>query len=412
MPDSRHSIRILIAVVVVAATGCQTLQIGEVRFVPGEEVLTDGGDAARRRLFDERLAPPLEEAWRYNAAAGFGPGSPLLYSNAVIVGNRNGELHAIDLESGKKLGFRAMGESLEGPILIDGTRLYVASAWGKYGLTAFDLADGSRIWRFRGGPFQTGPVRVGERIVAVDVDGMVRALDQASGEELWAVSLGEGASGQSTPLALGDERLFVVSDVGLAMMIEAESGRRIWTRELGYPVYASPAVAGDVIIVPTTRGCLLAVSPRDGATLWTFDAGDPLVRFTPPAIDGEELYVGASNGSIYRLDARSGNVLWRFEAPDAVVAPPLLTGTHVYAGTMGRMLYVFERETNELVWEDELRGRIKSAMSARDGYLIVLTEPRYVYALKMMESDDDAASALRDARIVTGRTRTGNANRP
>jgi outer membrane protein assembly factor BamB len=50
---------------------------------------------------------------------------------------------------------------------------------------------------------------------------------------------------------------------------------------------------------------------------------------------------------------------------------------------MGRMLYVFNRSTGALDWEAELKGRIKSGMVVRNGYLVVLTEPRFVYGFKM-----------------------------
>ncbi len=176
--------------------------------------------------------------------------------------------------------------------------------------------------------------------------------------------------------------MFVVTDTGRATLVSSDTGRIIWSKNLGSPVYASPSALGNTLLVPTTRGRLLAISSVDGSRLWEFYADNGLIRLTSPATDGHSVYVGSSDGTAYRLEASTGKVLWRFEGPDAIVAPPLLTDAHLIIGTMGRMLYVFDRTSGELVWETKLKGRIKSGLSVRNGYLIILAEPRYIYGFK------------------------------
>jgi outer membrane protein assembly factor BamB len=367
--------------------GCQTLQLEDPHLVRYEPEVVDGGDSGRMRAFDEEVSPPIEEAWRYNAMAGFGPGAPLIYGEAVVVGNRNGELHALGLADGKRIGMRTIGESLEGPLLIRDQRVYVTNAWGKYVLTAYDLIKGERLWRIRGVPIESAPVWAGGNVIAVDAEGNVRAVAPQNGEEVWTVSLGPGSSGETSPLAVGESRVLAISDGGRAVLMDARTGSEIWRRELGYPVYASPSISGERLLVPTTRGKFFALSVQDGSVLWSFDVGNARVRMSPAATDGKVVYFGASNGSLFELDVLSGSVRWRFDAPDAIVAPPVISAGILYVGTMGRMLYAFDRAREDLVWQKELNGRIKSGMSVGDGYLVILTEPRYVYAFRTGELD-------------------------
>jgi len=378
---------LVLAFALALVSGCQTLKLDDSRKVRYERSVVDGGGPERQRAFDTSISPPIAQVWRYNAAAGFGPGSPLVYGDAVIFGNRHGELHAVRFDDGRKIGMRTIGESLEGALMIQDERVFIPNAWGKWVLTSYDLLRGERSWRVRGEPIESAPVLSGGNLIAVDVAGNVRAFDPNSGAERWTWSLGEKASGETSPVALDDTRVFVVSDHGVAALLASDTGRVVWKRSLGLPVYASPSATQDLLLVPTTRGQLLAVSSLDGSIVWKFDVGNPEVRLTPPATDGESIYLGTSNGTLYRLDAGTGAVRWQFEAPDAIVAPPTIVRETLYVGTMGRMLYAFDRANGDLTWEKKLDGRIKSGMTASDGRLIVLAEPRYVYAFKTEASD-------------------------
>ncbi len=378
-------------ILLLLAAGCQTLQLDGGRFGRDTDWLMDGKTDGRERLVHVSVVPPLVEAWKYNASAGFGPGSPLIVDDAVLVATRKGEVHAIMIDSGKKMGVKSFGTSIEGPMLIyDGTA-FIPNAYGPNVLTAYDIKRARKIWRIDGIPFETAPVHTGRYIIGVDIEANVRAFDPGTGEEAWAYALGERAFGETSPLSLAGDLVFVVNDRGDAVMLRGDDGDVIWTSSVGYPVYSSPAAFGAMIFVPTTRGRLIALAADTGRIAWTFQVDDFTVRFTSPATDGEIVYVGTSDGIFYALDAATGTVRWQFDGPDAFTAAPLITNGHVYIGSMGRKLYGFDRTTESLVWETELDGRIKSALAAREGELIVLSEPRYVYMFRS-EKDHDAQS--------------------
>ena len=178
--------------------GCQSLEVRQSHIAP-DSWLTEGQTAQRAYATDVALAPPLDEAWDYNAAAGFGPASPLIYGNAVLVSNRQGEVHGIDLETGRRIGIESFGDAVEGSPVVLGDMMYVPVAWGRRALIAYDLKKGSKRWEVRHAPIEAGLLQAGGSIIGVDVEGhsgdknpVADKGDKAACPEQGEISLLEG----------------------------------------------------------------------------------------------------------------------------------------------------------------------------------------------------------------------------
>lgn len=364
-------------VLLVLLTGCRTLRLDRPDIQSETDWRTEGAGPDRRNAVDADVAPPLEQAWRYNAAAAFGPGSVLLLRDVVLVATRKGEVHAIDLETGGKLGLERMGDVVEGTPAVRGARLFVPIAEGRRSLVAWDLDRGRRAWRYDGPPVAAGVLLLGERVVTVDDHAVVRALDD-EGRTVWETPLGETVHVHTSPVEV-DGDVVVADDAGTVVRLDGATGDRRWTASAGAPVYVTPAADGERLYASTTRGRLAALDARTGAPAWHYAASDTTVRLTSPAVMGGELVVGASDGTIRALAAADGAPRWTTTLGEAVRAAPLVTPNHVFVGAMDKWLYVLDRHDGSVLQSLELDGRIKSAFAARDGSLIVLAEPRYVY---------------------------------
>ncbi len=368
--------------------GCQTIQFQQPSISSSQDWLVDSGDLSRSRSYDEDLQAPLTLEWEYNAAAAFGQGSPLLLKGVVLVANKKGEMHAIELKTGAKRGIKSFGEGIEGSPIIHEGKLIVASAWGKRTLTSFDLKKGSFVWRNKGVPIESGMVLVDGVLVAADVDGFVTGYDPSTGKMSWSQSLGKGISVQSALLQVGDLSVFVADDAGNAFLFNASDGRQLWTQKLSGPSYEGGSTFGDRIIVPTTRGALDVLDASTGKVLWRNELSSANVRMGSSAVDDELVVVAATDGIVRAFNSTDGSTVWESAFPDAIVAAPLITNRLVFVGSMGRHLYALDRLTGEVKWETALRGRIKSAMAVADGGLIVLSEPRYVTYFKEESNDN------------------------
>ena len=383
---SRKTIAVFGAVLLLVA-GCKALKVDRAGVFSEADWLTEGDSGERRHATGEALEPPLEEVWAYNAGAGFGPGSPLILGEAVIVGTRKGEVHAIDFETGKRLGVEGFGDVVEGTPVIQDGMLFIPVGWGRRALIAYDLVRGRTRWKLKGVPIETGLLALDEAFVAVDAEAWVRKYDAEDGTVLWEQTLGDQVTVHTTPVLVQDH-IVIADDQGRLVAFDPADGTAQWTQDLHSPVYTSIAADEASLYVPTTRGRFYALEAAQGRLRWEVVLPDTTVRFSAPAVNDDLVVVGASDGALRAFDTATGALRWTFQNADALAATPLLTPGTVYVGSMGRMLFAIDRETGASRWERQLRGRVKSALATRDGYLVVLSEPRFVYLFKSASATD------------------------
>ncbi|MEM7357003.1 MAG: PQQ-binding-like beta-propeller repeat protein [Acidobacteriota bacterium] len=154
-----------------------------------------------------------------------------------------------------------------------------------------DLSCLEQQWRVELGPGYPGPIVTEDRVFVAETHDkkreIVRALDRASGRELWRA---EWEGSWKVP--------FFASRNGS------------WIR-------ATPAWDGQNLYVGGIREVLVSLKGSDGTENWRldlpakYDTEVPHFGFaTSPLIDGEHLYVQAAN-SLIKLNKGSGEVVWR-----------------------------------------------------------------------------------------------------
>ena len=330
---------------------------------------------------------PLEVAWTYNARAGFGPDSPLIFDDAVMVATRQGEVHFIDLVTGKSRGNKRFGDAINGTPAVIGHMMIVPLAQGRRALAAYDLNQAVMRWRIRGAPIQVGITTVESGGVFVNTDGEIQRFDLANGQMDWGYQLQERTRVYARPL-IHHETVLVAVDTGTILALSLRDGSLEWSADIGDPIYVTPAMQDETLLISTTRGRLIAMDIRTGGVNWDRTLEDETVRFSTPAVDNEFVVIGGSDGVLRVFDLDTGDMKWDVECSDALVAQPLIAEDVIYTGSMGDWFYAFDRYSGELLQTIELQGRVKSAIAVADGGLIVLTEPRHV--VRLISSNTDA----------------------
>lgn len=363
-------ISLLLGVGVLALVGCSTIQLGTALGDP----VADG----------PRL--PIERLWERDVQAAFGPSSAYLTRQFVVVGTRQGEVVVLDLESGAVEAVGEFGKSVEGRLAVsgDGETLYVPLAEEDGGVIAYAVRPGVEEWRWEGGAVEGGAVLQGDVLVIATLAGAVVGLDAATGEERWTVEGAPDAQIHAAPVAVNAVTVVVVDDKGGVRLLDTASGEVRWGTSVGAPVYDAPAVADGVVYVPTTRGTLHALDAEDGRTRWTHGAG-AVVRFSTPAVSGDRVAVGTSLDGVRLLDASTGALRWHYETDGNVSAAPLWVEDTLFIGTLDQRVVALDGETGAEVWSDDVRGRVKSALAAGGGLVVVLTEPRHVVAYRTVD---------------------------
>ncbi len=313
----------------------------------------------------------------------------MILGEIVFVYTRKGEVHAVEMTTGRRRGMKNFGDVLEGAPVVYKNTLVIPVGWGRRSLVAYDLLEGEVRWTRKGTPVKAGLLPMGDTFVAVDAEPTLRRHAVVDGDIIWELPLGRQHLVHTAPVRVRDN-IIVADDRGLVVAVDLEDGARRWETFVGSPVYTSLAADDSTVYVPTTRGRLYALDANTGTERWKLTLPDTTVRFTRPAKDGDILVLGGTDGILRALSPASGKELWAFRSADALTAAPFLTPRTIYVGSMGGMLYGVDRNLGVLRWEEKLRGRVKSALAAKDGSLVVLAEPRYVYLFASSTAEPDA----------------------
>ena len=371
--------------------GCHTLRLEGARVMSRQLWPMEGRDSGRSHSVVESLRLPLHLDWEYNAAAGFGPGGPLIVGDYVLVANRKGEVHAVEATRGKRRGIEEFGDSVEGTPVIDGQMLYVPVSWGrKTGIVAYDVTGGRRVWTFETSPVTSGLLVAGDRVIFADEESIVYALS-TGGELLWTFALDSKASVKGAPVLIEERTVVVADDRGSVHGLGLRDGDAEWSVDLSEPVYASMASSAGQLFVPTTRGSLYALDGHTGRHIWQYRHPNPLVRISTPAVSGTNLVVGGSDGRLTSLDSGTGLEQWSWQADGAISAAPAIAGNTVFFGTMDAQAHGLDIRNGEAIWSWEVRGRIKSSPAIGRDAVYFVGEPRYLYRFSPGAEDDESA---------------------
>lgn len=236
----------------------------------------------------------------------------LIDGRALVLGSR-GTLACLDPDGDLLWQVHTPTPTAASPTPVDDESVAVCGLGGL--LTFISLRDGVRLWSSRlprpwshgigsldaeRDPYAT-PVAVGgrlvvvagERALCVDIDGKPR----------WAVDLGSQV--KASPTVAPDLGLVVMALVdGRVLAVDLVTGKVTRSVALPGPVYASPAISGDVVCVSTTRE-VVGLSADKLTTLWSRDIAVRDHGSITVAPDGDVVYVG-HGGVIVALAARDG----------------------------------------------------------------------------------------------------------
>lgn len=377
-----------ILLLLVLAQGCVNMRLDN-RLVVGEgDWYTEGGVESRTFAVPTTVDPPLEEKWRYDVGAGVGIAGSLVIDSVIFVGNRKGQVLALDIESGKKIGRARFEAPIEGGMSYRNSVLYVPFVDKKRTIVAYDIYGGDHVWRLDGAPVESSLLPYDDTIVVVDSDAIVKGVGAKKGDVQWEKKIGDRTGIVASPVAVGPH-FVVANEKGVIYKLDASSGEEQWVSPLAAPVYSTPILADDDIIVSTTRGQLFSLSSADGEVNWSYTLPDNTVRFATSGFDedSEQLVVAGSDGHVRSLDPATGDENWVTPLEGAIIIAPLFTNNTIYIGTLRGKLYALDKLTGEKIWEHKVTGRIKSAIVGYKEKIIVLAETQQLFVFEPTPED-------------------------
>ncbi len=212
----------------------------------------------------------------------------------------------------------------------------------------------------------TGPVVAGGLVFTMDAAGRVTAVTRG-GQIAWSRSVvPEGQApdgGTGGGFAEDGGILFVTTGFGQVLALDPRTGGTVWERTLEAPIRAAPAVADGIVIAVQRNDTAYALDARSGATRWRVQGvgGEGLLGGASPAIDGQLAVVPFASGEVLGVLARNGLTVWgtavtggrRDAARSSIVdisGDPVIDGSVVFASNQAGRTIRLDSSTGERVW--------------------------------------------------------------
>lgn len=269
-----------------------------------------------------------------------------------------------------------------------------------------------KLWRVSLDKGYPGPVVAEDRVFVAETANLdtevVRALDRATGTELWraawkgqiSVPFYAKRSGdwiRSTP-AWDGKTLYVAGMEEVLVALDGATGQERWRvdfpKRFGTPrpefgFASSPLLDGEFIFVQAANA-LVKLRKSDGSTVWRvlenrdniFESG----AFSSPLIarfGGRQVLLVQSRTSLHGVDPETGSQLWAQEVPNyrgMNILTPVAYGNGVFTSTYRNESYFYRIAGNEPVqevWRNKTKGYMSTPVVVGDYLYLHLQSQRF-----------------------------------
>lgn len=293
--------------------------------------------AARHLHHMEPAAEIMPDTWDFFLS------SPSVWNGAVYFGSSDGNIYALDANSGMlKWKFQTGDVVHSSPAIADGT-LYIGS-WDTY-LYALDAASGREKWRFKTGDDPEFHNHVGIQSSPAVKDGVVYfgcrdsyayAVDAGTGKELWRFST-NGSWVNNSPVADQGRVYFGTSIPGIMHAVDAKTGKVIFDLPTGTPVFASMALANGMLYMGNFGGKLTAIDVNAQKPAWVLQTdGAKSNASSMTNADGTIKFEAVFASAFYDDSVIGVNKLFTM---GTILSSPVVVGNTIYFGSTDGNLY-------------------------------------------------------------------------
>jgi outer membrane protein assembly factor BamB len=282
-----------------------------------------------------------------------------------------------------------VGAGFAGPVVAGGKLILFHRLQGREIIECLDAATGKNVWSqeyptayrddfgFDEGP-RSAPVIAGGVVYAYGAEGVLTAIELATGKRLWQVAAHQkfkspkgwfGSAG--SPLVEGGKVLVNVGGEGAGIVaFDAATGNVAWKATSDEASYSSPSavtIGGARHVLFLTRSELVDLDPANGQIRFTMPfksrSSASVTAATPLAI-GNLVFVSASYGVGAALLEVNGSQFRKIWANDdsmsnhystCVYANGILYGFHGRQEE-GQELHAIELKTGKIMWSVERFG--------------------------------------------------------
>jgi outer membrane protein assembly factor BamB len=306
-----------------------------------------------QQVWSQSIVPPEQNADN-------GPGGGFAYANGVLyVTTGFGQAMALDPATGRRIWV----QSFEGPIraapTVSGGQVFlvVRDDTGY----ALDARTGETNWLVRGvgGTGLLGgasPATDGTLAVFPFASGEVLGIVARNGLQVWGTAVTGGrrelARNSIVDVSGGPvidgETVYASNQSGRTIALGTDTGERLWTASEGS--YGPVWPVGDSLFLVSDEGALLRIEAATGRVVWRtvlpeYYNEEKRIEAIPhygPILAGGRLWVAGADENLRSFDPSTGRQLSAVPLPGGAGAPPALAGGVMYIVSRDGQLLAFQ----------------------------------------------------------------------
>ncbi len=279
------------------------------------------------------------------------------YGGRLFVTTGFAAVYSLDPATGKEDWHSTVSAPVRGAPLVFGDRVFVIAIDNK--MHALAASDGSDLWQFSGLQETSGYVGgnsaagSGDLVVAPFTSGELAALRIDNGRPIWNETLIGARADVRAFGNLADIRGRPVIDRGLVIAmgsggqiagVDLRSGQRQWDRNIGGS--QTPWPAGRFLFIVTGNADVVAMVRDTGKIRWV----TPLTQFEDskrhvpvlwggPVLAGDRLLLTSSLGDLLVVSPYTGEIMGKIDVRDRVRLGPVIANQTIYVLTdSGRLI--------------------------------------------------------------------------
>lgn len=321
--------------------------------------LEDGERLWRTKLTEDVSEKfKVREIFQKPKASDKGFGGGVSYeSGKVFVTSGFGFVAALDAESGEELWKTDTDLPIRTPPTAYRGQVYLTTITNDF--QVFDQESGEQLWNHQS--FEeaarilssSSPAASGDLVVAPFSSGEVVAFQTDNGRAVWRDTLTKNS--QLTSLSTLNDiagspvidrgLVYAVSHAGQLVAIDIRSGERVW--EVAVTGLQMPWVAGDFIYLVSVDSELVCVSREHGAIVWVSNLQKHenakkkkgRISWAGPVLVGDHLVLVSTHGQLIKVTPDDGTVVGKKKISGGSVVPPVVADEKLFVLTeKGKLL--------------------------------------------------------------------------
>ncbi len=238
-------------------------------------------------------------------------------------------------------------------------------------------------------------------------DNTLYALDGVTGQQLWAISLANGQYGRDVSYpapAVANDMVLLPSTTDSIFALDRVTGIRQWNNWYLGREYstATPTLAGDRVYI-AIHDRIDVLDLKTGVLVLSLQpTGD--IATTAPTIASDSVVVTLKTGELVSLDAETGDQRWISDPLPALGIVAYRDGV-LYAPGPGGVVSAVDAASGSVLWQADVGSGDVQGVSVTDKGIVATVDRTGVVLLDRADGHtlwSHAASQVRNAPIVGG----------